>query len=50
MVIRNLMSRLVDTSEAIISILAHLAVLRAVDEHGLVAGGGEGGAVGVFDG
>lgn len=43
------MSRLVDACKAEIAILSHLAVLGAVDHHGLISGSPELGTVGVVD-
>ena len=49
LVVRYLVTGLVDAEEAEVAVLAHFAVLGAVDCEGLVARGGEFGAVGVVE-
>jgi len=50
LVVRYLVTGLVDAEEAEVAVLAHFAVFGAVDGEGLVARGGEFGAVGVVEG
>jgi hypothetical protein len=50
LIVRDFVTSLVDAEEAQVAILAHFAILGAVDGEGFVAGCGEFGAVGVVEG
>lgn len=49
LIVRHLVARLVDARKAEVTILAHLAIFSAVNDHGLVTSGTEFLAVSVFD-